>query len=66
MEYPLPKDVIPIDLNVANGSIFTVCGKRTFGLKVVSLGKLNPIFSNLADFNFPIVELEASKIAPDP
>jgi len=44
----------------------TVCGKRILGLRVLSVGKLNPILFNFEDFNAPIVELFASNTAPDP
>ena len=36
--YPLPKDVIPIDLKPLNGVILNTCGYKTSGFKVVSLG----------------------------
>ena len=66
IENPLPKEVIPTDCNVANGSIRIDCGKSNLGFKVLSEGRLNPISSIETDFKLPIVELCASKIAPSP
>ena len=36
--YPLPKDVIPIDLKPLKGVILNTCGYKTSGFKVLSLG----------------------------
>ena len=36
--YPLPKEVIPIDLNPVRGVILNICGNITSGCKVTSDG----------------------------
>ena len=64
--YPLPKEVTSIDSNEDSGSTFTTWGIDTLGLKVKSVGKLNPILLIRVFLIFPIEVLDNSNIAPFP
>ena len=66
IEYPLPKEVIPTESNVARVSTLIVCGRRIFGFNVWSDGRSNPMLFNLNDFSPPTFDPDASKIAPVP
>ena len=61
--YPLPTELIPIDLIFANLSIVTIWGNATLGLRVLSEGKLYPILLIFTFPIFPIVSLETSRTA---
>ena len=55
--YPFPTEAIPIDPIDAKDFICITCGNATVGLKVVSDGKLKPIFCIFVFLIRPILEL---------
>ena len=61
--YPLPTEVIPIELILANLSIVTIWGNATLGLNGLSEGKLYPISVIFTFPIFPISLLEISRTA---
>ena len=66
MVYPLPTELIPIDLIDAKFSIVIIWGNPTLGLKVVSDGKLYPISLRWTLLILPIESALTSIRAPFP
>ena len=64
--YPLPTELIPIDLIDARFSIVIICGNPTVGLNVGSDGKSNPISLIWTLLIWPIDSLSTLTRAPFP